>query len=167
MEQLRENIIKWADDKGILSKATPASQATKILEECLELVVADYNNNQEEIEDACGDIYVTLVIEAHMLGLDLDEVLPVSPTTEALVSLLGSYTPKAILATATNIFGALTEEYDSDYNSVDRFIKVVYHKLVSYCAINDISLEDAVQGAYDIISKRTGRMENGVFVKDR
>lgn len=165
MEQLRENIIKWADDKGILSKATPASQATKILEECLELVVADYNNNQEEIEDACGDIYVTLAIEAHMLGLDLDEVLPTA--IEVTDDPLGFYTPRAILATATNIFGALTEEYDSDYNPVDRFIKGVYHKLVSYCAINDISLEDAVQGAYDIISKRTGRMENGVFVKDK
>lgn len=165
MEQLRANIIQWAADKGILSKATPASQATKILEECLELVVADYNNNREEIEDACGDIYVTLVIEAYMLGLDLDEVLPISPTTEALVSLLGSYSPRTILATATNIFGALTEEYDGD-NTVGRFIKIIYHKLVAYCTNNNISLKDAVQGAYNIISKRTGRMENGVFVKD-
>lgn len=165
MEQLRENIIKWADDKGILSKATPASQATKILEECLELVVADYNNNQEEIEDACGDIYVTLVIEAHMLGLDLGEVLPT--VIEVTDIPLDIYTPRAILATATNIFGALTEEYDSDYNPVDRFIKGVYHKLVSYCVGNNISLKDAVQGAYNIISKRTGRMENGVFVKDK
>lgn len=164
MEQLRENIIKWADDKGILSKATPASQATKILEECLELVVADYNNNQEEIEDACGDIYVTLVIEAHMLGLDLDEVLSIA--IEVTDDLLGFYTPRAILATATNIFGALTEEYTGQ-NMVDRFIKIVYHKLVSYCAGNNISLRDAVQGAYNIISKRTGRMENGVFVKDK
>lgn len=164
MEQLRKNIIKWADDKGILSKATPASQATKILEECLELVVADYNNNREEIEDACGDIYVTLVIEAYMLGLDLDEVLPTA--IEVTNDLLGFYTPRAILATATNIFGALTEGYDS-YNTVDRFIKMAYYKLVSYCVDNNISLKDAVQGAYDIISKRTGRMENGVFVKDK
>lgn len=163
MEQLRANIIQWAADKGILSKATPASQATKILEECLELVVADYNNNREEIEDACGDIYVTLVIEAHMLGLDPDEVLP----TDARLAddLLGAYTPRAILATATNIFGALTEGYNS-YNTVDRFIKLVYCKLVFYCADNNISLKDAVQGAYNIISRRTGRMENGVFVKD-
>lgn len=166
MEQLRESIIKWADDKGILSKATPASQATKILEECLELVVADYNNNREEIEDACGDIYVTLVIEAHMLGLDLDEVLSITPTVEAIADLLGFYTPRAILATATNIFGALTEEYTGQ-NTVDRFIKIVYRKLVFYCAYNNISLKVAVQGAYNIISKRTGRMENGVFVKDK
>lgn len=164
MEQLRENIIKWADDKGILSKATPASQATKILEECLELVVADYNNNREEIEDACGDIYVTLVIEAHMLGLDLDEVLPIN--IGVTDDLLGAYTPRAILATATNIFGTLTEGYIS-YTTVDRFIKMTYHKLLFYCAYNDILLKDAVQGAYDIISKRTGRMENGVFVKDK
>lgn len=164
MKQLRENIIKWADDKGILSKVTPASQATKILEECLELVVADYNNNQEEIEDACGDIYVTLAIEAHMLGLDLDEVLPTA--IEVTEGPSGFYTPRAILATATNIFGALTEEYGS-LNTVDRFIRGAYHKPVSYCAGNNVSLKDAVQGAYNIISKRTGRMENGVFVKDK
>lgn len=163
MEQLRENIIKWADDKGILSKATPASQATKILEECLELVVADHNNNREEIEDACGDIYVTLVIEAHMLGLDLNELLPTA--IEVTDGPLGFYTPRSILATATNIFGSVTEDYDR-YNPTDRFIQVVYYKLVSYCTQNNVSLKGAVQGAYNIISKRTGRMENGVFVKD-
>lgn len=166
MEQLRENIIKWAADRGILSKATPASQATKILEECLELVIADYNNDREEIEDACGDIYVTIVIEAYLLGLNLDDVLPTKVDTEVVINNSGSCTPRGILATATNIFGSVTEDYDS-YNPTDRFIQEVYYKLVSYCVLNNVFLKDAVQGAYNIISKRTGRMENGVFVKDK
>jgi len=165
MEQLRKNIIEWAADRGILSKATPASQATKILEECLELVIADYNNDREEIEDACGDIYVTIVIEAHLLGLSLDVVLPTEVDTEFVINNLDFCTPRSILATATNIFGSVTEDYDR-YNPTDRFLQAVYYKLFSYCAKNNVSLKDAVQGAYDVISKRTGRMENGVFVKD-
>ena len=29
------------------------------------------------------------------------------------------------------------------------------------------TLRECLQSAYDVISKRTGKMENGVFVKDR
>lgn len=87
----------WAEEKGILSKATPMAQAFKTLEECTELGVAVNNNDRAEIIDAMGDIMVTLIIQAKMQGLKLEECL---------------------------------------------------------------------ESAYNVISKRTGKMVNGVFVKD-
>lgn len=33
-------------------------------------------------------------------------------------------------------------------------------------ALNGMDIEDCLQSAYDVISKRTGRMENGQFIKD-
>jgi len=163
MIELRKNIIKWADDKGILSKATPATQATKILEECLELVIADLNQNKEEIIDACGDIFVTLLIEARLLGLNLEEVLPIEVEEETLVGMGRS--ARSILSVATNIFGSLTEDYD-ELNNADRFIQLAYYRLLNYCKVSGIDFYEAVESAYGVIAKRSGKMINGVFVKD-
>lgn len=39
--------------------------------------------------------------------------------------------------------------------------------LIGVCEMYGVALEECLQQAYDVISKRTGRMENGVFVKDK
>ena len=90
-------VEEWALDKGILSKATPMAQALKTLEETTEFCRAVNSNDREEIIDAMGDIMVTLIIQAKMQNLNLEECL---------------------------------------------------------------------ESAYNVISKRTGKMINGQFVKD-
>ena len=164
MEELRLKVIDWAKDRGIMEKATPATQATKILEECLELVIADLKQDKDEIKDACGDILVTLIIEASLLGLNLDELLPESINNDHIDPDF-QYSPWSILTVATNIYGAVTEDYDR-YNPVDRFIQMAYVRLMVYCHINELNLTECLQLAYDVISKRKGKMVNGVFVKD-
>lgn len=94
---LEEAVELWAKEKGILEKATPLKQALKTQEEVLELQNAIVDDDREEIQDALGDILVTIIIQAKMQGLDL---------------------------------------------------------------------LDCLQSAYDVISKRTGTMKNGQFVKD-
>jgi NTP pyrophosphatase (non-canonical NTP hydrolase) len=95
--QLESLVIEWAENKGILQKATPARQADKTLEEVEELRAAIADNNIEEISDALGDILVTIIIQARMQNMSLTECL---------------------------------------------------------------------EGAYNVITKRTGKMVNGQFVKD-
>jgi NTP pyrophosphatase (non-canonical NTP hydrolase) len=95
--QLEALVIEWAENKGILQKATPARQADKTLEEVEELRAAIADNNREEISDALGDILVTIIIQAKM---------------------------------------------------------------------QNMSLVECLEGAYNIIAKRTGKMVNGQFVKD-
>jgi NTP pyrophosphatase (non-canonical NTP hydrolase) len=95
--ELEVLIEEWAKEKGILDKATPIKQALKTLEEITELCNAIVNNDSEEIKDAIGDIIVTLIIQAKMQG---------------------------------------------------------------------ITIEECLNAAYDVISKRTGKMINGQFVKD-
>lgn len=94
---LETNVEEWAEDKGILSKGTPTTQALKTLEECDELIDAIDKENREEIIDAIGDILVTLIIQAKMQKLDL---------------------------------------------------------------------LDCLQSAYEVISKRSGVMKNGMFIRD-
>lgn len=96
MKQTIQRVEKWAEEKGILSKATTIKQAMKTQEEVNELCNAILDDNQEEIKDAIGDIMVTLIIQCKMQGMDL---------------------------------------------------------------------EDCLESAYNVIKNRTGKMENGVFVK--
>ena len=96
--ELEALVISWAEQKGILKNGTPDAQCEKTFEEVTELSAAIYENNKEEIIDALGDILVTIIIQAEMQGL---------------------------------------------------------------------KLEDCLLSAYNVISKRTGVMINGQFVKDK
>jgi NTP pyrophosphatase (non-canonical NTP hydrolase) len=73
--QLEKLVIEWADQKGILEKATPIRQAEKTLEECNELIEAIQANDREEVSDALGDILVTIIIQAKMQNMSLLECL--------------------------------------------------------------------------------------------
>ena len=68
-------IEQWAEEKGILSKATPIKQAMKTQEEVNELCNAILDDNRDEIKDAIGDIMVTLIIQCKMQGMDLQDCL--------------------------------------------------------------------------------------------
>lgn len=96
--ELEVCVQQWAKERGIFEKATPLKQALKTQEELTELLNAIVDDDKLEIEDAIGDIMVTLIILAEMQG---------------------------------------------------------------------VTLEECLNGAYDIISKRTGKMVNGQFVKDK
>ena len=95
--QLEALVIEWAENKGILEKATTAAQANKTMEECQELIDAIQDDNRDEISDALGDILVTIIIQAKM---------------------------------------------------------------------QNMSLVECLEGAYNVITKRTGKMVDGQFVKD-
>jgi NTP pyrophosphatase (non-canonical NTP hydrolase) len=73
--ELESLVVAWATQKGILDKGTPEAQCDKTLEEVFELHNAIKNNDREEIIDALGDILVTIIIQAEMQGLKLEECL--------------------------------------------------------------------------------------------
>ena len=68
-------VEQWAEEKGILSNATPLTQAMKTQEEVNELYRAILDDNRDEIKDAIGDIMVTLIIQCKMQGMDLQDCL--------------------------------------------------------------------------------------------
>mgnify|MGYP006303699643 CR=1 FL=1 len=72
---MKNKVLQWAKEKGILDKATPKDQMLKTVEEVGELANAIGKNDKEEIKDAIGDIAVTIIIQAELNGLDFDECL--------------------------------------------------------------------------------------------
>ena len=90
-KELEQKVIEWAKEKGILEKATPIAQCDKTFEEVEELAEAleaqrmnlfEFINSKGkvvnttfEIQDALGDILVTIIIQAEMQGLKLEDCL--------------------------------------------------------------------------------------------
>ena len=70
----------WAEEKGILDHSNPLKQALKTQEELSELMEAIIDeqggeNRIDEIEDAIGDIMVTMIIQAKMQGMTIEKCL--------------------------------------------------------------------------------------------
>jgi len=73
LEELDSRTIKWAQEKGILTKGTPLAQSIKTIEEAQEIHDAILANDRAEILDGIGDTLVTLSIQAKMQNLTLLE----------------------------------------------------------------------------------------------
>jgi len=75
----RENdIIEWAKSRGIFDPvhgSTRKRQADKTQEELDELFDAIHDAQITSAMDAIGDIFVTLVIQAHMWNMSIDECI--------------------------------------------------------------------------------------------
>lgn len=67
---LKDLILEWARERGILDVGTVYGQLDKLYEEVDELSVAIKNHDRAEIRDAIGDIQVVLIILAHLLEED-------------------------------------------------------------------------------------------------
>jgi NTP pyrophosphatase (non-canonical NTP hydrolase) len=74
-KELEQLVIKWADEKGIFEKGTKMSQALKTLEEVGELIGSIHKDDKVDVSDDLGDILVTIIIQAEMQGLKLEDCL--------------------------------------------------------------------------------------------
>lgn len=64
-------VMQWAQARGIYENGTAIGQASKTLEEACELLIAVAKNDRAEIEDAIGDVVVTLVNVAALTDMDV------------------------------------------------------------------------------------------------
>ena len=69
---MKKEILKWADDKGLLKEENKFVQLAKLLEESGELAKAIIKDDRVEQIDAFGDCVIVLTILAKQLDLDID-----------------------------------------------------------------------------------------------
>ena len=70
-EIISEKVTDWAKARQIIPNSNPMAQAIKTTEEVAELLKALSKKDLKEVEDAYGDILVTLVIGASLANLNL------------------------------------------------------------------------------------------------
>jgi len=74
-EKLINNVLDWAEDKGLIKEENSDKQLLKVVEEVGELVSAVLKQKRKEEVDAVGDIMVTLIIFAEIRGYDVMSAL--------------------------------------------------------------------------------------------
>ncbi|WP_314152470.1 MazG-like family protein [Capnocytophaga granulosa] len=66
IQELVPLIQEWAKERGIFDKSTPFDQLLKTHEEVGEPIKASYDNDRTAVQDAIGDVMVTLIILKHL-----------------------------------------------------------------------------------------------------
>lgn len=165
-------IIDWAKEKGILENGRLTKQLLKSSEECLELQTAieSYENGNkealEEIKDAIGDIYVTIVVASKMKleepyeifeKINLEERMLVIPIDFELYI---SEIKKLDLALFEILTAETTHLLDLRITKYIEFLNVL-------AKIYGLKFVDCIEFAYNTISKRKGKMIDGSFVKEK
>ena len=159
-EDIQTLVENWAERKGIMEFGTPAKQLLKTLEEITELHAAIEDDNLEEIIDAIGDVVVTLIIYAKMKSITL-----FPNGSEELSDSKGTAQDPYFLLDNCNKLLQL-EKFTND--SVEKYYTVQMMLFLLNQIANRFNLKiwECLRSAYKVISRRTGKVVNGTFVKD-
>lgn len=179
LSELNLAIIKWAEDRQILKHSTAYAQAFKTAEEVMELVEAkyllrylmaykvsdwDYQHDRvhEQLRDAIGDVYVTLVVGGKCYDEEYcDMITPSSQRSNVSPSSVPN--PVDRLQKSLIPLGAACKGQGSYW--MNWLLMVSYLAQVAEEA--GTTLEACVNQAYDQIKDRKGHLNaSGVFVKE-
>ena len=68
-------VLRWAENRGILANSDPKTQCLKFVSEAGELADAVAKGNKEDAIDAIGDVMVTLILLSDLMDLDVVKCL--------------------------------------------------------------------------------------------
>ncbi|WP_300733789.1 hypothetical protein [Pseudomonas sp.] len=177
MKKLVEQVKQWGVNKG-LHKVGHLAQAKYTLKETAELLDAYADGNIEEINDAIGDILVTLIVGAsndddifdYAMKKSVEYSLPKDSHIygNAFAKLDGLNTLRHLVGEVLFLIHNCKEDAVKDYH-YDRCLDALY--CVAIGINNEFhktpSLQDCLQLAYNEIKDRTGKInEDGNFIKD-
>ncbi len=94
MSNKNAHIDRWFADRGIVENGKPMGQAIKTLEEVTELFDALNKDDEYEVMDAIGDIYVTLRGVCLTYGVNMDDCI--NQAYNAIKDRKGHLTPEGI-----------------------------------------------------------------------
>lgn len=184
LETLADRVVVWADEKGISETGTVSGQTMKLWEEFGELNKALRIGSHEDIIDAIGDVAVVVIILLAMGGqavhshnikrFSTHDQLPIDFHTDSsrmMVTLSQLITSINAGVLEQTPYGCDPVPIDGDGNYAPYYVQQA-HRLLNYlnvCAVfyvGGATLEGCLEEAYEVISQRSGKMINGVFVKD-
>ncbi len=158
LEFLEQLVTWWAQDRLIIPRSTPLAQARKTLEEAGELLEASAVGDVAAMEDAIGDIAVTLIN-----GLALAD-------KKSLFQLYGEckLDPSPVSAREVHrLCGELLLASAVGAVSYTATAGLVVNSLLSFCESRALDFTQCLQGAYEEIKDRKGTLGvDGIFYKE-
>ena len=155
-----KNILDWAEERNLLTQGDVFMQLEKSRKENSELTKAitkyEKGNAQayDEIKDAIGDVYVTLVVASEIQGLPVYEIFKSIEFSSEFDSYHWQHYTNLLRVYDGVLYN--TPETLGDYVDFLNSIAVEYN----------FTLVECIEYAYNQIKERTGKIVDGTFVKD-
>ena len=157
-DTFKENVEKWAQERGIYEHSTVSAQLLKALSEIGELAGAMIKGQEKEIEDAIGDIAVCIVNASKMAGLDIGK-----PSFDFMNNEVDS---RQLIGCIALTVGACLEDQAGELSNGN--MQFILCCLVGICQrTHNPDFMVCCEQAWHEIKDRKGRMvAGGAFVKD-
>ena len=117
IQELVPLIQEWAKERKIYEELTPFDELLKTHEEVGELIKACYDNDKPAVQDAIGDVLVTLINYCYMVEEDIESIF-----LRTLAMKLE--TEKTLVHLAMQIGIMLPEMFKYEYNKNDKNEKI-------------------------------------------
>ena len=166
IQELVPLIQEWAKERGIFDKSTPFDQLLKTHEEVGELIKACYDNDKPAIQDAIGDTMICLINYCYFIELDV--IKKIKQAVELSLPELD------IIAEVIDVYRSLGRLISINMRNGDKKLSEpseirvfsIAHCLKEIALLENTTLEECLNIAYNKIKNRKGKMINGKFVKD-
>ena len=169
IQELVPLIQEWAKERGIFDNLTPFDQLLKTHEEVGELIKACYDDDLPAIQDAIGDVMVTLINYCYFKNENFNNVFLNGLSSQPIIEDTCLKQSFSVNSTLIDLFKfeckktKYNDNMDFVYTAMIYFVKYLngFTKL-----LKGTTLEDCLNIAYNEIKNRTGRIINSKFVKD-
>ena len=168
-----EKILDWAEERNLLTQGDVFMQLEKSREENSELTKAitkyEKGNAQayDEIKDAIGDVYVTLVVASDIHGLPVYEIFKnIEFSSELEIdSYTWRYYTNGLRVYDWELYLSCSYEdlpHCKTTDILEKYVKFLNEIAIEY----NFTLVECIEYAYNQIKERTGKIIDGTFVKD-
>ena len=159
-------IQEWAKERKIYEQLTPFDELLKTHEEVGELIKACYDNDKPAIQDAIGDVLVTLINLCHFVEENPAMLINKYPfkRNESEKSL---HTALIINKFILELMWSVSKYECSARAEVFFKIPLIAQRLHIIAKIHNTTLEECLNIAYNEIKNRKGRIINRKFIKDK
>ena len=168
IQELVSLIQEWAKERKIYEQLTPFDELLKTHEEVGELIKACYDNDKPAIQDAIGDVMVTLINYCYFKDVDFIPIIRKSlehpNTTRVSLWFIALQVNRSL-----NI--PIFDEAKSNVYHTLEYISFTICRMIrplnSIALLKDTTLEECLNIAYNEIKNRKGIIINGKFIKDK
>jgi hypothetical protein len=165
IQELVPLIQEWAKEREIYKKITSFNQLLKTHEEVGELIKACYDDNRPAIQDAIGDVMVTLINYCYFKKIDFVKVYEqIQYDDSEAINLYCALTVNDIIAFFLRniIYSSYKPLKETIFSTVSHILRNLQN-----ITINDnTTLEECLNIAYNEIKNRKGKIINGKFIKN-
>ena len=169
IQELVPLIHQWAKEREIYEQLTPFDELLKTHEEVGELIKACYDNDKPAIQDAIGDVMVTMINYCYMERIDvleqINDVLNFERKRADSKVVLSLSIQDSLTRLMHANFRLLGIGGETPFLYFYEIITIIGY-LDDIAFLENTTLEECLNIAYNAIKDRTGRIINGKFVKN-